>query len=97
MTTTYLIKFFTVMISMMLADVCWTKYFMKVADKNALQAGFWGSIIILFGAISTTSYVDDHTLIIPAVLGAFIGTYITIKHKAKTDNGEKNTEKATAL
>ena len=96
LTTTYLIKFFTVMISMMLADVCWTKYFMKVADKQALQAGFWGSIIILFGAISTTSYVDDHTLIIPAVIGAFLGTYITVKHKAKQENVEKVT-KATAL
>jgi hypothetical protein len=97
MTTAYLIKFFTVMISMMLADVCWTKYFMKVADKNALHASFWGSIIILFGAVSTTSYVEDHTLILPAVLGAFIGTYITIKYKSKQDEVEKTDNKVTAL
>jgi hypothetical protein len=70
---------------------------MKVADKNALHASFWGSIIILFGAVSTTSYVEDHTLILPAVLGAFIGTYITIKYKSKQDEVEKTDNKVTAL
>ena len=78
------------MFSMMFADVCWTLYFMKVADKKAFQAAMWGSIIILFGAISTTSYVSDHTLIIPAVLGAFLGTYLTIKYKNNKENDEQS-------
>lgn len=78
----YVYKFLSVMIAMALADVCWTLYFMKVSEKKALQAAFWGSIIILFGAISTTSYVEDNTLIFAAVIGAFIGTYVTIKMKS---------------
>lgn len=89
MTTEYILKFMTVMLSMALADVCWTLYFMKVAEKKAVQAAFWGSIIILFGAISTTSYVDDHSLVIAAVVGAFLGTYATIKFKANKESNEK--------
>ena len=97
MTTTYLIKFITVMISMMLADVCWTLYFMKIAEKKAVQAAAWGSIIILFGAISTTSYVDDHSLIIAAVIGAFLGAYATIRFKNNKEANEKVDNKVTAL
>lgn len=69
------------MLSMTLADVCWTLYFMKVSEKKALQSAFWGSIIILFGAVSTTSYVNDHSLVLAAILGAFIGTYVTVRYK----------------
>lgn len=93
----YILKFMSVMIAMMLADVCWTLYFMKIAEKKAAQAAAWGSIIILFGAISTTSYVDDHSLIVAAVIGAFIGTYATIKYKNNKESNEKIDNKATAL
>lgn len=86
----YTIKFLTVMVAMTLADVCWTLYFMKVAEKKAFQAGVWGSVIILFGAVSTTSYVHDQSLIVAAVIGAFIGTYLTIKYKNKYAEAEKN-------
>ncbi len=93
----YILKFLSVMVAMMLADVCWTLYFMKIAEKKAAQAAVWGSVIILFGAISTTSYVDDHSLIIAAVIGAFIGTYATIKYKNNKEANEKIDSKVTAL
>lgn len=73
------------MISMILADICWTKFFMKVAEKKAIPAGIWSASIILFGAVVTTEYVHDRTLIIAAMLGAFIGTAITVYWKNKTD------------
>jgi hypothetical protein len=80
----YLIKFLTVMLSMILADICWTKYFMVIADRKVLAAGIWSAAIILFGAICTTEYVTDRTLIVAAMLGAFIGSSLTVKlDKAK--------------
>ena len=85
MTTAYAIKFITVMISMILADACWTKYFMTVAEKKAIPAGLWSAAIILFGAICTTEYVNDRSLIIAAALGAFIGSALTVIHKVKQE------------
>jgi len=90
MTTIYAIKFLTVMGSMILADVCWTRYFMTVADKKAIPAGLWSSAIILFGAICTTEYVNDRSLIIAAILGAFIGSAATVYHKNKQIAKEAN-------
>ena len=72
-----------VMVSMILADICWTLYFIKVGEKKEIDAGIWSSLIILFGALSTTEYVNDRTLIFAAMLGAFIGTYAVVFVKKK--------------
>jgi hypothetical protein len=80
----YATNFLIVMGAMILADICWAKYFIKVSEKKPVHAGLWGSSIILFGAICTTEYVNDKSLIIAAMLGAFIGTAATVhfdKHK----------------
>jgi hypothetical protein len=77
-----------VMVSMILADICWTLYFIKVGEKKEIGAGIWSSLIVLFGAVSTTEYVTDKTLIFAAMLGAFIGTYATVFVKNKLT--EKN-------
>jgi len=81
MTLAYIIKFLAVMLSMLLADACWTLYFMTVSEKKAIQAGLWSSAIILFGALCTTEYVHDRSLIIAAMLGAFLGSTFTVLHK----------------
>ena len=70
-----------VMVFMFLADVCWALYFMKITDRKAAQAGFWAVMIYLFGALTVTSYMEDKKLIIPALIGSFLGTYITVKFK----------------
>jgi len=86
LTIEYLIKFLTVMISMILADICWATYFIKVSSKESMKAGIWSMLIILFGAFCTTEYVHDKSLIIAAMLGAFIGSYITVeKSKSNTE------------
>jgi hypothetical protein len=61
------------------SDVCWTFYFIKTADRYATQAGAWSAMVVGFGAVSTVAYVHDVRLVFAAMLGAFLGTYFTIK------------------
>lgn len=75
----WLLKFFIVAISVGLGDMCWTKYFMKVAEKKALGAGFWSAMIMVCGAVSIFGYLDDRRYILAAIIGAFFGTYLTVK------------------
>ena len=82
----FVIKFILVMISMILADICWTMYFIEVDKRRPVPAGIWGSSILLFGAFTTVHYVNDHRLLIAAVLGAFIGTAGTVYYKNKKEN-----------
>ena len=82
----FTIKFLLVMISMILADICWTMYFIEVDKRRPVPAGVWGSAIMIFGAITTVNYVGDHRLLIAAVIGSFIGTAGTVYYKNKKEN-----------
>ena len=79
----FAIKFILVMLSMVLADICWTMYFIEVDKRRPIPAGIWSSAILLFGAVTTVHYVTDHRLLVAAIIGAFIGTAGTVYFKNK--------------
>lgn len=87
----YLLKFLGVMLSMILADICWTYYFIKVTEKKAIGAGIWGSLVLVFASFTTINYVEDRTLLVAAILGSFIGTAGTVwfKNWHETKKSEK--------
>ena len=77
------IQFIIVFFLMMFVDYCWGHYIKGLNDGNGLKAGFFGAAIMLFGAFSTISYVENHLFLIPAILVGFIGTYYAAKHNKK--------------
>ena len=77
-------KFILVFMCVCATDACWAIYIIKTSQKKALLASIWGSGISLLSALTVISYTHDHRFIIASVLGAFVGTYITIKF-LKTD------------
>jgi len=82
----YIVKFILVMLAMVVADVCWTYYFLKVEERKPIAAGVWSSLIIVASAFITTSYIEDKSLVPAAVLGAFLGTAGTVYYKKKKEN-----------
>ena len=82
----YTIKFILVALAMVVADVCWTFYFIKVEERKVIASGIWSSLIIIASAFITTSYVEDRSLVPAAVIGAFIGTAGTVWYKKKKEN-----------
>jgi peptidoglycan biosynthesis protein MviN/MurJ (putative lipid II flippase) len=88
----YAFKFLSVMVAMILADICWTYYFIKVDERKSVLAGIWASLIIVFGMISVINYVEDRTLTIAAIIGSFIGTYIAVETKKRKEYKIKKKE-----
>ena len=84
----YTTKFFIVMFAMILTDVCWTVYFIQVEERRSIAAGLWSASIMLTGAIVTTNYVEDRSLLIPALIGAFIGTAATVEYKKRKEKND---------
>lgn len=78
---TYVEWCFAVFVSMTVADFIWAEYTKAVAAKTAIVAGLWAIGIITVGGFATISYVADHWLIIPAAIGAFCGTVISVSRK----------------
>jgi len=82
----FLIKFVLVLVAMFLTDVCWTMYFIYTEQRKSILAGLWGSAILLFGAVVTLNYVEDHRLLIAAAIGSFLGVVATIEYKKRKEN-----------
>jgi hypothetical protein len=81
----YFISWISVFIAIALADVCWTFYFIKIEERKSLAAGIWGAGVYLCGAFAVVSYTTDRSLIIPAVLGAILGTWATVEYKKRKE------------
>jgi hypothetical protein len=60
-------------------DFVWAKYIAHTSKSNAMKASFYSALLTIIGAVVTMTYVDDHRMIIPAALGALVGTYLAIK------------------
>jgi len=82
----FAIKFIVVTVAMLLADVCWTMYFIETEKRRSIAAGLWSAAILLFGSVVTINYVDDHRLLTAAIIGSFLGVVATIEYKKRKDN-----------
>lgn len=81
MTPLVMAKFLGVFFSVAAADVCWTKYMQNVALSNRAKGALWSASIVAVGSVSTLAYISSPAYIIPAALGAFVGTYLSISPK----------------
>jgi hypothetical protein len=68
-----------VFLSVAAADFLWSRWMLAVADGAPLAAGSYSAVIVLVSAFVTCSYMKDRIHLIPAVLGAFIGTYLSVR------------------
>jgi len=67
--------------SIFLLDIVYTYYLRCVANDRVLGASFWSVACYILGSVAVISYTTNHWLIIPAVAGAFCGTYVGMKVK----------------
>ena len=67
--------------AMFVLDFVWGHYTRNVAEGNRVLASSWAFGIVFFNASVTLFYVGDPWTILPAALGAFAGTYCSVKAK----------------
>lgn len=69
-----------VFLAVALMDYCWARYIRATAERRPLHAGGYAAGLLLVSALVVVSYVEDHALILPAVAGAFVGTYLSVRY-----------------
>lgn len=64
-------------------DFIWSIYIKSLSTNKMFKAAIFAALAVLFEASAIIIYVQDYLSLIPAALGAFVGTYITkfLKHK----------------
>ena len=78
-----MIDFVTTFFAIFLLDVVYTYYLRCISDNNVLGASGWSVACYILGSIAVINYTTNHWLLIPAMAGAFCGTYVGMKIKTK--------------
>lgn len=78
----YLLNCLFVFAAVFLLDWLWAFYVKTTVSSRALQASTIASTLFLISGWVTTLYVDDKTLLLPAALGAFAGTFVATRKVA---------------
>jgi len=76
---TSVITWVAVFFAVVLMDYVWCLYVQAVATKRLVVASNMSVAIIGLSGYVTTMYIDDVWLLIPAGIGAWIGTAIAVK------------------
>jgi hypothetical protein len=66
-------------VAMIGVDIAWAKYVLAASDRRAFHAATWSASIVCGGALVTLLYVSSPWNLVPAALGAFAGTYWTVR------------------
>lgn len=73
-----MIRALAVFLAVAVADGLWTRWAVAAGAGQALPAALYSSAIVVVSAFVTLAYLRDRLYIIPAVLGAFLGTYYSV-------------------
>ena len=71
-------NYLAVFLFMVCADYIWAKCVTHTAKRHRTQGALWAGALIAAQAAVTVAYVGDHGLILPAIAGAFMGTFLGI-------------------
>jgi hypothetical protein len=75
--TDWLLTFF----ALFFTDILYTHYIKSVNERNALRASVLAVMVFLIASVAVIEYTTNHWLLIPACLGAFCGTYVSLKQR----------------
>lgn len=76
----YIISFFAIFF----LDIVYTYYLRCVQENKALGASVWSMACYILGSVAVINYTTNHWLIIPAIAGAFVGTWVGMKFKIRS-------------
>lgn len=66
-------------VCMFVTDIVYTQLLKSVQNDRPMAASVWASLITFLGGVAIINYTSNNMMIIPAVLGAFVGTYVGMK------------------
>lgn len=72
-------KWFAVLFITVIYDWLWARYTIACAHRQPIRASIASALIFASGGFVVVEYVNDHWLLIPACLGAAIGTFLAVR------------------
>lgn len=75
----YVIPYAIVFGAVFVLDFVWAFYTKAIQNHAALRAASWAALLILLSGAAQIGYTHEPLLLIPAMFGAFGGTYTALR------------------
>ena len=72
-------KYIGVFILLVVIDFAWSYYISSIKDGKPYQAAAWSSLMMAMQGLAAIGYTTEPLLLIPAILGAWVGTFLGVK------------------
>lgn len=79
------LSFIGVFLASLAVNVLWVMCVQKVQARKPFSAAMCGELTYVLTAFITVKYVNDVVFLVPAILGGFVGTYLTVWQQAVSD------------
>lgn len=89
-----MLNYFLAFMAVVVLNFIWAFYIKQVAAKRGLWAGFYALLIFAVNAYVVDSFVRDNTVVIPAAIGAFVGTALAVEWGKRNDKEVEETERS---
>lgn len=66
---------------MAVLDFAWTRYTLSLGRGTPARSATWAMLLFMLGACVTRGYTLHEWTILPAALGAWVGTYLGDRRK----------------
>ena len=71
-------KYISAFFIMLVVDYAWSVYIRSAAERKAVKASITSAVIFLSSSLLTIEFVEDRWILIPAMLGGIVGTYLSV-------------------
>lgn len=61
-------------------DVVWARYTITASARRATHAAWWATAIAVLSGVTAYYVVHEPWYLAPTALGAWVGTYVTVKN-----------------
>ena len=76
-----MISYVVTFLALFATDLLYVYFVKSIQQDQPLSAGLWSMVVTLTASVAVINYTEDHYALIPALLGAFAGTWVGMKIK----------------
>ena len=76
-----MISYVVTFLAVFVTDLLYVYFVKSIQEDQPISAGLWSMVVTLTASIAVINYTEDHYALIPALLGAFAGTWLGMKIK----------------
>lgn len=71
--------YITTFLAIFATDLLYVYFIKSVQNDNPIRAAWWSMVVTFTASVAVINYTEDHLALIPALIGAFFGTYIGMR------------------